>query len=94
MRKIEDDYRDERGGYEGALVWKMTRKMYRETFLENAEVKEWYQKWCMAKRMAYTDSMQVLDEDFKCRMVSELAKAGVKEYCAPYSSDEREMFGS
>lgn len=65
MRKIEDDYRDERGGYEGALVWKMTRKMYRETFLENAEVKEWYQKWCVAKRMAYTDSMQVLDEDFK-----------------------------
>ena len=65
MRKIEDDYRDERGGYEGALVWKMTRKMYRETFLENAEVKEWYQKWCVAKHMAYTDSMQVLDEDFK-----------------------------
>lgn len=65
MRKLEDDYRDERGGYEGALVWKMTRKMYRETFLENAEVKEWYQKWCVAKHMAYTDSMQVLDEDFK-----------------------------
>lgn len=65
MRKIEDDYRDERGGYEGALVWKMTRKMYRETFLENAEVKEWYQKWCVAKHMAYTESMQVLDEDFK-----------------------------
>lgn len=65
MRKIEDDYRDKRGGYEGALVWKMTRKMYRETFLENAEVKEWYQEWCVAKRMAYTDSMQVLDEDFK-----------------------------
>lgn len=65
MRKIEDDYRDERGGMEKPLVWKMTRKMYRETFLENAEVKEWYKKWCIAHDRAYTDSMQVLDENFK-----------------------------
>lgn len=65
MRKLEDDYRDERGGTEIPLVWKMTRKMYRETFLENAEVKEWYKKWCIAHYKAYTDSMQILDEDFK-----------------------------
>ena len=65
MRKIEDDYRDERGGTEIPLVWKMTRKMYRETFLENAEVKEWYKKWCIAHYKAYTDNMQILDEDFK-----------------------------
>lgn len=64
MRKIEDKYRDDRGGYEGALVWKMTRKMYRETFLENAEVKEWYKNWCIAKRIAYTETMSVIDEDF------------------------------
>lgn len=65
MRKIEDDYRDERGGTEIPLVWKMTRKMYRETFLQNAEVKEWYKKWCIAHYKAYTEEMQVLDEDFK-----------------------------
>lgn len=65
MRKIEDNYRDERGGTEIPLVWKMTRKMYRETFLENEEVKEWYKKWCVAHYKAYTDNMQILDEDFK-----------------------------
>ena len=65
MRKIEDAYRDERGGTEISLVWKMTRKMYREVFLQNAEVKEWYKKWCIAHYKAYTDEMQVLDEDFK-----------------------------
>lgn len=65
MRKIEDKYRDDRGGFENALVWKMTRKMYREVFLQNAEVKEWYKNWCIAKRIAFTDSMTVLDEDFK-----------------------------
>jgi len=65
MRKIEDAYRDERGGYEGALVWKMTRKMYRDVFLVNAEVKEWYKRWCIAHFKAYTESMQVLDTDFQ-----------------------------
>lgn len=65
MRKIEDDYRDERGGTEIPLVWQMTRKMYREVFLQNTEVKEWYKKWCLAHYKAYTDEMQVLDEDFK-----------------------------
>lgn len=65
MRKIEDKYRDDRGGFENALVWKMTRKMYREVFLQNSEVKEWYKNWCIAKRIAFTDSMTVLDEDFK-----------------------------
>lgn len=65
MRKIEDTYRDERGGFESPLVWKMTRKMYREVFLQNEEVKEWYKRWCVAHYKAYTDSMQVLDEDFK-----------------------------
>lgn len=65
MRIIEDKYRDSRGGFENALVWKMTRKMYREVFLQNAEVKEWYKNWCIAKRIAFTDSMTILDEDFK-----------------------------
>ena len=27
MRKLEDAYRDKRGGYNGALTWKMTKKM-------------------------------------------------------------------
>lgn len=65
MRKIEDSYREERGGYEGALVWKMTRKMYRDVFLENQEVKDWYKRWCIAHFKAYTESMQVLDVDFQ-----------------------------
>lgn len=65
MRILEDKYRDARGGEEAPLVWKMTRKMYRDVFLQNAEVKEWYKKWCLAKRVAFTDSMTVLDEDFK-----------------------------
>lgn len=65
MRKIEDAYRDERGGTDTPLVWKMTRKMYRDTFLQNAEVKEWYKRWCVAHFKAYTEEMQVLDEDFK-----------------------------
>ena len=65
MRKIEDDYRDERGGTEISLVWKMTRKMYRDVFLQNKEVKEWYINWCKAHDRAYTANMQILDEDFK-----------------------------
>lgn len=59
MRKIEDDYRDERGGTEISLVWKMTRKMYRDVFLQNKEVKEWYINWCKAHDRAYTANMQI-----------------------------------
>ncbi len=64
MRKIEDKYREERGGYNGALVWKMTKKMYHDTFLQNAEVIALYEKWCTANYIAYVQGMPITNEQF------------------------------
>lgn len=40
MAIIEDQFR-QRTGFTGAMQWFITKKMYREVFLQNAEVKEW-----------------------------------------------------
>lgn len=37
---IEDQFR-QRTGYAGSMKWLITKKMYRDIFLKNAEVKEW-----------------------------------------------------
>lgn len=64
MRKIEDAYRDTRGGYEGALVWKMTKNTYHNVFLQNAEVKTLYQTWCKANYVAYVEGMPITSSQF------------------------------
>lgn len=64
MRKIEDNYRNSRGGYEGPLVWKMTKKMYNETFLQNQEVRDLYVTWCKANYIAYVEGMPITNEQF------------------------------
>lgn len=40
MVKIEEAFRD-RTGYTGAMKWQISKKMYKEVFLQNAEVKSW-----------------------------------------------------
>lgn len=40
MVQIEDEFR-QRTGYAGAMKWLITDDMYRDIFLQNAEVKEW-----------------------------------------------------
>lgn len=40
MVLIEDQYR-QRTAYKGAMKWQITKKMYQDIFLKNAEVKEW-----------------------------------------------------
>lgn len=64
MRKIEDKYRESRGGYNGALVWKMTKKMYNDTFLQNKEVRDLYIAWCKANYVAYVEGMPITNEQF------------------------------
>ena len=64
MLKIEDEYRNKRGGYNGALVWKMTKKMYHETFLQNQEVRDLYVTWCKANYIAYVEGMPITNEQF------------------------------
>jgi hypothetical protein len=64
MRKIEDAYRDSRGGYQGSLVWKMTKKMYQDTFLQNQEVRDLYVTWCKANYIAYVEGMPITNEQF------------------------------
>lgn len=64
MRKIEDAYRDKRGGYDGALTWKMTKKMYHDVLLQNPEVVSLYEKWCTANYIAYVQGMPITNEQF------------------------------
>ncbi len=64
MRKIEDAYRDKRGGYDGALVWKMTKKQYNDVFLQNKEVRDLYVTWCKANYIAYVEGMPITNEQF------------------------------
>lgn len=64
MRKLEDAYRDERGGYNGALTWKMTKKQYNEVFLQNQEVRDLYVTWCKANYIAYVEGMPITNEQF------------------------------
>lgn len=64
MRKLEDDYRDKRGGYDGALTWKMTKKMYNDVFLQNQEVRDLYVAWCKANYIAYVEGMPITNEQF------------------------------
>ena len=64
MRKLEDDYRDKRGGYGGALTWKMTKKMYNDVFLQNQEVRDLYVTWCKANYIAYVEGMPITNEQF------------------------------
>ena len=64
MRKIEDEYRDKRGGYEGALVWKMTKKMFHDVLLQNPEIVALYEKWCTANFIAYVPGMPITNEQF------------------------------
>lgn len=64
MRKKEDKYRDSRGGYNGPLVWKMTKKFYNETFLQNQEVRDLYVTWCKANYIAYVEGMPITNEQF------------------------------
>ena len=40
MRDIEKDFRD-RTGYEGAMIWEMTKDMFDAYFLNNKQIKEW-----------------------------------------------------
>lgn len=40
MAQIEDEFR-QRTGFKGAMKWLVTKKMYQNVFLKNAEVKEW-----------------------------------------------------
>ena len=64
MRKLEDAYRDKRGGYDGALTWKMTKKMYNDVFLQNQEVRDLYVSWCKANYIAYVEGMPITNEQF------------------------------
>lgn len=64
MRKLEDAYRDKRGGYNGALTWKMTKKMYNDVFLQNQEVRDLYVTWCKANYIAYVEGMPITNEQF------------------------------
>ena len=64
MRKLEDAYRDKRGGYNGALTWKMTKKMYNDVFLQNQEVRDMYVTWCKANYIAYVEGMPITNEQF------------------------------
>lgn len=64
MRKLEDEYRDSRGGYNGALTWKMTKKMYHDVLLQNPEVISLYEKWCTANYIAYVQGMPITNEQF------------------------------
>lgn len=64
MKKLEYKYRDERGGYSGALVWQMTRNFYHNVFLKNSSIKELWQNWCKANYKAYIAGMEVNSEEF------------------------------
>lgn len=58
MVEIEKKYRD-KWGYDGQLVWKMTKNFFNSVFLKNAEVKEYVINYRKLNYLAYTDSMSV-----------------------------------
>ena len=64
MQKKEWQYREDRGGYSGALVWQMTRKTFYETFLTNSSIKDLYVHWCKAHYVAYVEGMNVTLDQF------------------------------
>lgn len=64
MKLIEEQYREERGGFGGSLVWQMTRKTFYDVFLQNAEVKELVKNFRYLNKLAYTDGMPVTAEEF------------------------------
>ena len=64
MKQMEYQYRDERGGYSGALGWQFTRNCYHNTFLNNASIKELWQNWCKANYKAYIAGMDVNSVEF------------------------------
>lgn len=64
MKQIELDYREDRGGYGGALVWQMTRKFFHDVFLKNDEVKEFVKNYRTLNYIASTDAMPISEEQF------------------------------
>ena len=64
MKKLEYEYRDERGGYSGPVTWQMTRNFYHNVFLENKSIKDLWISWCKANYKAYVEGLNVSQEEF------------------------------
>lgn len=64
MKEKEAKYRENRGGYDGELVWQMTRKTFNDVFLKNKEVKELVLDWRKLNYIASTSTMPISKEQF------------------------------
>ena len=64
MKEKEAKYRDLRGGYDGALVWQMTRKTFNDVFLKNKEVRGLVLDWRKLNYIAATASMPISKDQF------------------------------
>lgn len=64
MKEKEAQYRETRGGYDGPLVWQMTRKTFNDVFLKNKEVRDLVTDWRKLNYIASTATMPISKDQF------------------------------
>jgi hypothetical protein len=93
MRTLETAVRDEMGGYDGAMVWQMTRNDFYNIFLKNAEVRSFVSDYRTLNYLASTKNIPVVQSEWDKAVVdldgvSPIEIVVEKEYNKTHTKEE------
>lgn len=93
MRVLEQKVRDDMGGFDGAMVWQMTRNDYFNIFLKNAEVRAFVSDFRKLNYLASTTNIPVTQSEWNKAVVdlegvSPIEIVVEKEYNKTHTKEE------
>lgn len=93
MRALEQKVRDDMGGFDGAMVWQMTRNDYFNIFLKNAEVRAFVSDFRKLNYLASTTNIPVTQSEWNKAVVdlegvSPIEIVVEKEYNKTHTKEE------
>ncbi len=93
LRTLERTARDDMGGYDGPMIWQMTRNDYYNVFLKNAEVRSFVSDFRKMNYLASTQNIPVTESEWNKAMVdlegvSPIEIVVEKEYNHTYTKTE------
>lgn len=93
MRVLEQKARDDMGGFDGAMVWQMTRNDYFNIFLKNAEVRAFVSDFRKLNYLASTTNIPVTQSEWNKAVVdlegvSPIEIVVEKEYNKTHTKEE------
>lgn len=93
MRELEAAVRDEMGGFDGAMVWQMTRNDFFNIFLKNTEVRSFVSDYRTLNYIASTKNIPVVQSEWNKAVVdlegvSPIEIVVEKEYNKTHTKEE------